>query len=163
MLSIIRFELNIMVKRIISSIIEKKASKRIGYYEFIGSTKLVNKYDIEKCGAVFMNGSIYIIWDEEFYNKLSAIERLFCRCHELGHFKGYKSLSEIISNERQLNEEVRADSYAVKKMGYKDAMNAMKGILNHLDEYQQIEMNQRINLQEAMYVAKEIVTNQSIL
>ncbi len=159
MLSIIRFELNTMIKRFISNTIERKAVRRKGYYEFIGSTKLVNKYEIEKCGAVFINGSIYIIWDEEFYNKLSPKERMFCRYHELGHFTGYVSISELITHERHLDEEVKADSYAFKKMGYTDALESMTQILNHLDEYQKVEMNQRIKIQKSMNVARQIVKN----
>jgi hypothetical protein len=154
-----KFELNIMVKIIISGIIERKAIKRTGYYEFIGNTKLVNKYGIENCGAVFMNSSIYIIWDETFYNKLSSKERLFCRYHELGHFTGHKSLSELLSHERQLTEEVKADSYAFKKMGYNDALESMMNILNYLDEYQTDEMNQRINIQKSMNIAKQVIRN----
>lgn len=159
MLGIIKFELDIRIKQIISNIIEKKAIKRNGYYEFKGNTKLVNRYGIEKCGAVFMNGSIYIIWDESFYNKLSAIERLYCRYHELGHFNGFKSLTELISNERKLHEEVRADSYAVKKIGFNDTINAMNNILIHLNEEQQNEMKQRINIQQSMHIAKQVITS----
>lgn len=157
MLSIIKFELNIRIKQIIRNIIERKSIQRFGYREFIGSTKFVNKYGIEKCGAVFMNGSIYIIWDEEFYNKLTPKERLFCRYHELGHFTGFKTLSELITHERQLSEEVKADSYAFKRMGYNDALNSMTNILNYLDEYQQSEMIQRMEIQKSMNVVKQVI------
>ena len=157
MLGIIKFELNIKVKQIISRIIRKKSIKHNGYYEFIGNTKLVNKYGIEKCGAVYMNGSIYIIWDETFYESITTETRLFCRLHELGHFTGVQSLTQILSHERRLDEEVRADSYAVKRMGYENAMTSMKELLNYFNDYQQAEMNQRISMQKMMYDTKMMV------
>lgn len=162
MLGIIRFELNIRIKMFISELIMKKAVKRNGYYEFIGSTKLVNKYGIEKCGAVYLNSSIYIIWDKEFYNDLTPPQRLFCRFHELGHFNGYTSITEFMSHERKLNEEVKADSFAFKRMGYDNALNAMTGILDYLDEIQQTEMRQRINIQKSMNIVKQVVRDNTL-
>ena len=77
--------------------------------------------------------------------------------HELGHFTGFKTLSELITHERQLSEEVKADSYAFKRMGYNDALNSMTNILNYLDEYQQSEMIQRMEIQKSMNVVKQVI------
>jgi hypothetical protein len=44
-------------------------------------------------------------------------------------------------------------------MGYNDALESMMNILNYLDEYQTDEMNQRINIQKSMNIAKQVIRN----
>ena len=161
MLNTIKFELNILKKEIITFTIKRKAIDRGEYKELIGNSKLMHKYDIYNCGAVYMDGSIYILWEEEFYNKLNEKERLYCRLHELGHFNGYTTLSQLFKNERSLDEEVKADSNAVNKMGYQDVIESMTNILNYIEECQKPEMQQRINIQNMMFKTSQYVKKYS--
>ena len=163
MLGIIKFEVNLLIKRYIRKMIKRDSIRRIGYYEYFGNKNTLRKYEIENCGATFMDGSIYILWDSDFYNSLSIQERTFCRLHELGHFTGCKNITELFTHERRLDEEVRADSYAVKRMGYMDGIVAMKQLLNHIEEYQKMEMNQRINIQKMMFDMTKYVDQYSAL
>lgn len=133
--------------------IVKKSAFKICYNEYIGFS-IPMMLGIDSCGAMSIDGKIYIIWFDEFYNSLSTNEKTFCVLHELGHFAN-ADMNDY-TKERVFTNEVTADSYAFKYMSYDKAMTAMINIYDKLDnDFEKNEWRQRMHMQENMEMARQ--------
>lgn len=115
----------------------------------------------DTCCSILHEEKVIIIWDKKFYNKISIEERKFVILHELGHFQNVHL--DDVSSIRAFAAEVAADSYAIKNMGYEEAITAMKSIKEKLKfKYEIDEFNQRISIQENMEKARKYVKSAAL-
>lgn len=117
--------------------------------------------ECDTCCSTLHKDKIIIIWNKKFYNKISIEERKFIILHELGHFENTHLDDD--NGERVFAAEVAADSYAIKNMGYEEAIAAMKNIKNKLKFKCEIdEFDQRISVQESMEIARKYVKSATL-
>lgn len=117
--------------------------------------------ECDTCCSTLYKDKIIIIWNKKFYNKISIEERKFIILHELGHFENTHLDDD--NGERVFAAEVAADSYAIKNMGYEEAIAAMKNIKNKLKFKCEIdEFDQRISVQESMEIARKYVKSATL-
>lgn len=117
--------------------------------------------ECDTCCSTLHKDKIIIIWNKKFYNKISIEERKFIILHELGHFENTHLDDD--NGERVFAAEVAADSYAIKNMGYEEAIAAMKNIKDKLKFKCEIdEFDQRISVQESMEIARKYVKSATL-
>lgn len=117
--------------------------------------------ECDTCCSTLHKDKIIIIWNKKFYNKISIEERKFIILHELGHFEN--THLDDGNGERVFAAEVAADSYAIKNMGYEEAIAAMKNIKDKLKFKCEIdEFDQRISVQESMEIARKYVKSATL-
>lgn len=117
--------------------------------------------ECDTCCSTLHKDKIIIIWNKKFYNKISIKERKFIILHELGHFENTHLDDD--NGERVFAAEVAADSYAIKNMGYEEAIAAMKNIKDKLKFKCEIdEFDQRISVQESMEIARKYVKSATL-
>lgn len=115
----------------------------------------------DTCCSTLHKDKIIIIWNKKFYKKISIEERKFIILHELGHFEN--THLDDGNGERVFAAEVAADSYAIKNMGYEEAIAAMKNIKDKLKFKCEIdEFDQRISVQESMEIARKYVKSATL-
>lgn len=117
--------------------------------------------ECDTCCSTLHKDKIIIIWNKKFYNKISIEERKFIILHELGHFEN--THLDDGNGERVFAAEVAADSYAIKNMGYEEAIAAMKNIKDKLKFKCEIdEFDQRISVQESMEIARKYIKSATL-
>lgn len=108
--------------------------------------------DCQTCGALDFNGVIHVVFNRKFHNKLNREERRFCILHELGHYTS----TDDEGFSRSIYNEIQADSYAMKYMGYEKGIEAMQGICKKLPKEAKAEFKERMQRQTQIEWCKQV-------